>query len=64
LDFVMFGTGDLGHYGEKFKIVYHLHKPSYMPYLPCRKKNCQNFNSILPILLGRFWPFVGLPLST
>jgi hypothetical protein len=23
---------------------------------------CQNLNSILPILLGRFWPFVGLPL--
>jgi hypothetical protein len=23
---------------------------------------CQNFNSIFPILMGRFWPFVGLPL--
>jgi hypothetical protein len=23
---------------------------------------CQSFNSILSILLGRFWPFVGLPL--
>jgi hypothetical protein len=36
-DFVMFGTGDLGHNGEKFKKNYHLHKKSYMPYLPCRK---------------------------
>jgi hypothetical protein len=32
LDFVMFGTGDLGHSGEKFKKFYHLHKPSYIPF--------------------------------
>jgi hypothetical protein len=36
-DFVMFGTRDLRHNGEKLKKNYHPHKPSYMPYLPCRK---------------------------
>jgi hypothetical protein len=36
LDFMMFGTRDLRHNGEKLKKKY-LHKPSYMPYLPCRK---------------------------
>jgi hypothetical protein len=37
MDFVMFGTRDLGHNGEKFNKLYHLNKLSYMPYLPCRK---------------------------
>ena len=29
MDFVMFGTRDLGHNGEKFKKFYHLNKPSF-----------------------------------
>jgi hypothetical protein len=37
MDFVIFGTTDLGHNGKKFKKIYHLNKPSYMPYRPCRK---------------------------
>jgi hypothetical protein len=37
LNFVMFGTRDLGHNGKKFKKNYHLHKLSYMPYLSCKK---------------------------
>jgi hypothetical protein len=36
-DFVIFGTRDPRHNGEQFKKFYRLHKPSYMPYLPCRK---------------------------
>jgi hypothetical protein len=37
LDIVIFGTGNLGQNGEKFKKFYHLHKPSYMPYIPWKK---------------------------
>ena len=33
LNFVIFGTGGLGQNGEKFKMFYHLHKPSLMLWL-------------------------------
>jgi hypothetical protein len=36
-DFVMFGSRNLGHNGVKLKKNYHLHKPSYIPYLSFRK---------------------------
>jgi hypothetical protein len=40
LDFMMtlmFGTKDHWHNGAKFINFHHLDKPSYLPYLPCRK---------------------------
>jgi hypothetical protein len=53
LDFVMFGTRDLGHNGVKFKKMYHLHKPSYMSYLSCRKLQFNFALFIGPILTLR-----------
>jgi hypothetical protein len=56
VDFVMFGTRDLEHNGEKFKKCYHLHKPSHMPYLTCRKQFVKTSIQFCPFHCANFDP--------
>jgi hypothetical protein len=60
LDFVTFGTRDLGHNGEKFRFFfYHFHKPSCMLYLLCRNNLSKlqfNFGHFIGQILTLRWP--------